>query len=285
MPKQGLIYRILIASPSDVIRERQIITESIYSWNATHSLDSAVILDPVRWETHSRPELGDRPQGIINKQLVQHCDLLIGAFWTRLGTNSGKATSGTVEEIEEIRKAGKPVLLYFSSAPVVPESLDIEQYKALTQYKASLKPHGLYGNYDDIATFQSQLQRHLASTMNELLRADNLAVNEGENVIEAPTLPKLSKYAQELLLEAAEDQHGIIMYISTLGGEHIQTHGKTFGSRGNARETAQWIDAVKQLTTHDFIESQGYKGELYQVTTAGYEIADRLREQQSNPQP
>ena len=47
--------------------------------------------------THSRPQMGDRPQELINKQLVGHCDLLIGSFWTRLGTPTGRAESGTAE--------------------------------------------------------------------------------------------------------------------------------------------------------------------------------------------
>ncbi|MFO7659441.1 MAG: hypothetical protein R6V77_00850 [Candidatus Cloacimonadaceae bacterium] len=59
----------------------------------------------------------------MNQQLVKSCDLVIGAFWTKLGTPTGKAESGTAEEIEQFRAEGKPVLLYFSSAPAVPESI------------------------------------------------------------------------------------------------------------------------------------------------------------------
>lgn len=119
MPYQATVYRILIASPSDVTSERKAIPDVIGAWNATHSEDYSVVLLPVMWETHSTPEMGDRPQAILNKQLVASCDLLVGAFWTRIGTHTGVSESGTIEEIEEIRKAGKPVLLYFSSQPVV----------------------------------------------------------------------------------------------------------------------------------------------------------------------
>jgi len=59
--------------------------------------------------------MGDRPQAILNKQLGEISNILIGIFWTRLGTHTGQAESGTVEEIEEFMKAGKPVLLYFSN--------------------------------------------------------------------------------------------------------------------------------------------------------------------------
>jgi hypothetical protein len=169
MPQPGLIFRVLVASPGDCAQERKIIPEVITAWNAVNSLSTAAVVEPVRWETHARPEMGDRPQAIINKQLVRHCDLLIGAFWTRLGTPTGDAESGTAEEIEEFRKAGKPVLLYFSSAPVVPDSLDREQYQALLRYRRSLGEEGLFSQYETHAAFREQLQRNFASTMIELL--------------------------------------------------------------------------------------------------------------------
>jgi len=171
MPERGLIFRILVASPSDCIQERKAIPEIIYSWNAANSLRNAAILEPVLWETHATPAMGDRPQAIINKQLVKQCDLLIGVFWTRLGTNTGVAESGTAEEIEEFRKDGKPVLLYFSSVPVIPDSIDQDQYKKLVAYKKDLQDQGIVFSYDSVAAFRELLQRHLASTVGDLLAA------------------------------------------------------------------------------------------------------------------
>ena len=170
MPQSGTIFRALVASPSDCAHERKIIPEVISAWNAVHSLSSAAIIEPVLWETHSRPEMGGRPQELINQQLVVNCDLVVGAFWTRLGTPTGVAESGTAEEIEQLRAAGKPVLLYFSSAPVVPESLDATQYKALTDYRSRLGTQGLYFKYENLAEFREQFQRHLAGQMIDLLK-------------------------------------------------------------------------------------------------------------------
>lgn len=171
MPQQGLIFRILVASPSDCVQERKAIPDVIYAWNAAHSYHRGLILEPVLWETHSRPELGDRPQGILNRQLVEGCDILIGAFWTRLGTHTGQAESGTAEEIEEFRRAGKPVLLYFSSVPVVPESIDPTQYTGLTEYRKKLEAEGIVSRYESIADLREQLHRHLSSL--DLLRGTN----------------------------------------------------------------------------------------------------------------
>ena len=168
MPQNGLIYRVLVASPSDCIQERKLLPEILYAWNAAHSLPHGAVLEPILWETHARPGMGDRPQALINAQLVDHCDILIGTFWTRLGTSTGKAPSGTAEEIEEFREKGKPVLLYFSSAPVVPESLDPTQYQALTEYRKSLDKQGLYFNYDSLEQLRQLVQGHIAGTMAQI---------------------------------------------------------------------------------------------------------------------
>ena len=50
----------------------------------------------------------------LNDQLVDRCDILVGMFWTKLGTSTGVAASGTVEEIDRFVAAGKPAMLYFS---------------------------------------------------------------------------------------------------------------------------------------------------------------------------
>jgi len=165
MPQSGMIFRVLIASPSDCDTERRVVPEVIHRWNATHSRETGAIMESVLWETHSRPEFGDRPQGIINRQLGEMSDILIGTFWTRLGTSTGVAESGTAEEIEEFRKAGKPVLLYFSQVPAVPETIDQDQFRALLAYKAKLTTEGLYCTYGSVAELRDLVYRHLNATI------------------------------------------------------------------------------------------------------------------------
>ncbi len=168
MARQVTVYGILIASPADVVKERQAIPEVIHSWNAVNSRRYGVMLEPVLWETHASPEMGDRPQSIINRQLFKDCDILIGTFWTRLGTHTGKAESGTVEEIEEFRKVGKPVLLYFSSVPVVPDSVDAEQYKRLRDFKEKCRGEGIVFDYDSIGDLREKLPGHITKTIDSL---------------------------------------------------------------------------------------------------------------------
>lgn len=133
----------MVASPSDVPQERVIVRDVIAEWNAVHAEDRRTILMPLGWETHATPEMGDRPQAIINGQLLKKADLLIAIFWTRIGSPTGAAKSGTVEEIEEHIGAGKPAMIYFSSAPVRPDSIDEKQYSALREF---MGPCGIEGS-------------------------------------------------------------------------------------------------------------------------------------------
>src|ERR1039457_1398145 len=155
----------MIASPSDVPQERRIARDVISEWNTIHAKDKRTVLMPVGWETHSVPDTGDRPQAIISVQLLKDADLLVAMFWTRIGTPTGASRSGTVEEIEEHIGAGKPAMIYFSSAPVRPDSIDNDQYSALQVFKESLRARGLFEQYESLSEFRTKFARQLAQTI------------------------------------------------------------------------------------------------------------------------
>lgn len=161
MPYSATVFNVLIASPSDVPQERQAIAESLHEWNALHSESTGKILLPVMWESHSAPTMGDRPQGIINDLVVKSCDMLIGAFWTRIGSPTGVEESGTVEEIKWFLKQKKPVMLYYSDAPVQPSKIDKEQYDKLELFKKSIRNQGIQEDYSSVEELKTKLSRHL----------------------------------------------------------------------------------------------------------------------------
>src|SRR5205823_5918506 len=133
MSYDSRVYRVLIASPSDVDEEREIAVRVIQEWNDLYSHSRNMVLLPLRWETHTAPEYGARPQEVINRAIVDDCDLLVGVFWTRLGSPTGVADSGTLEEIDRVGKAGKPIMLYFSNVGVDPDKLDLDQWPKLKE--------------------------------------------------------------------------------------------------------------------------------------------------------
>jgi hypothetical protein len=160
------VYRVFIASPGDVPEERQMIREIILEWNSIHAATRRLILEPVGWETHSVPEVGDRPQAILNKQILKEADLLIAVFWTRLGTATGSHASGTVEEIEEHLAADKPVMIYFSDSRASLSHVDVQQYKALTDFRGQLQKRSLVEQYCDLRDFSQKFKRHLHTILN-----------------------------------------------------------------------------------------------------------------------
>lgn len=163
------VFRVLIASPSDVKDEREIAVKTIQEWNDLNAAERQFVLLPLRWETHGAPEYGKRPQEIINRQVVDHCDLLVGIFWTRVGSPTGAADSGTVEEIERVATSGKPVMLYFSQAMQDPDKLDLEQLAKLREFKKKTFPKALVETYADHVEFKEKLSKQIDIQLRSLL--------------------------------------------------------------------------------------------------------------------
>jgi hypothetical protein len=159
------VVKVMIASPTDVGAEQSIIRQVIGEWNVTHAEDRKVMLMPLHWETNAAPIMGDRPQSIVNRQLLRDADILIAAFWTRFGSPTGTSRSGTVEEIEQHLAAKKPAMLYFSLKPARLDKVDRAQYEALTEFKSACRERGLIAEYKDLGEFRAKLGRHLAQTL------------------------------------------------------------------------------------------------------------------------
>lgn len=271
------VFNVMIASPGDVASERSIIRDVIYEWNAVHSLSRNIVLLPIGWESHSSPEMGASAQEIINNQVLDKCDLLVGVFWTRIGSATTEYASGTVEEIEKHIKSGKPAMLYFSSQPVAMDSVDLEQVQSLKSFKSSCQSRGLYEGYDSHADFKQKFFRHLQIKVNEhpLFETSegliNLTIAESD-----VSLPQMTDEARTLLKEASLDAHGTVMHLRYIGGTDVQTNGKNFIQSKERREVARWEAAIEELTRNEFLIDRGYKGEIFEVTNLGYQVADMI---------
>jgi hypothetical protein len=60
-------------------------------------------------------------------------------------------------------------------------------------------------------------------------------------------------------------------------GMHVGTNRRNFVEHGNAKSDARWRGAVDELHDLGLIEERAGKGELFFVTDAGYQAADRLK--------
>jgi hypothetical protein len=174
MPYDSRTYRVLIASPADVDEERDIAARVIQEWNDLYSYSRKVVLLALRWETHTAPEYGTRPQEVVNRAIVDNCDLLLGIFWTRIGTPTGSSESGTLEEIERVAKAGKPAMLYFSKVGVDPNGIEVHQWTRLKDFKDRIQSTALTESFKSQIEFRDKFARQLELQVRELQKADSV---------------------------------------------------------------------------------------------------------------
>lgn len=287
---------IMIASPSDVIPERQIVRDVIAEWNAINSRTRKICLMPVGWETHSATSMANRAQEIINEQVLKECDLLVGVFWTRVGSATEKSISGSVEEIEIHIAAGKPVMLYFSSVPAIQDNVDKKQIASLRKFKKWAMSKGLVSIFESRDDFRVQLNRQLAITINsntylneavpELARnfPDLVEVFE-DNLHSNGFVPVVSKFehsdglgsdAIELLTWASEGNQNTISAFRHLTGTSVVAGVKQFGEGADRRETARWLSAIEELDNAGLIQDVNGKRQLYEMTHEGFLASDKL---------
>lgn len=272
------VFNVMIASPGDVKSERLTVRDVIYEWNAVHSQSRKIVLLPIGWDTHSSPEMGTSPQEIINSQVLDKCDVLVGVFWTRLGTPTKEFDSGTVEEIEKHIGTGKPTMLYFSSQPVNIETVDLEQYKSLKKFKESCKSRGLHESYDSCSDFKEKFYRHLQLKLNEHPIFQNIEFVINNEVVELQVqIPTLSQEARILLKNISLDSNGSLLLIRHLGGTALQTNGQNLISSNERREIARWETALEELLSKQLLTERGNKGEVFQITDFGYQMADMIQ--------
>jgi hypothetical protein len=166
MTRSAIAVDVLIASPGDVNAERDIVEQCILEWNAIHSRPTGIVLTPRRWERDATPDLSMAPQERINVDIVRKSDILIGVFWSRMGTRTSKARSGTEEEILEFIDAKRRCLLYFSEKPLPPDC-DTKQITSLRLFKKEVSKRGLVATYRDNADLFKKVSAHLSRALQD----------------------------------------------------------------------------------------------------------------------
>jgi phage protein U len=276
MSYSATVFKVMIASPSDVFAERNVVREVLSEWNVVHAELRQQVLLPIGWDTHATPQMGDRPQSIINKQVLLGCDVLVGIFWTRIGTTTMEYASGTVEEIEEHIKSGRPAMLYFSSAPVHPDNVDAAQYRRLKEFRSSCQSRGLCEPYSDIQDFRSKFYRHLQLTLNRDAQFQKTGVDNSEITSSSVSLPQLSREGVHLLKQAALATGGEILLLSHIGGQILQVGSTNLIEDNNDRSRAVWTAALEELEARSLVRAATAKRNVFRVTKVGYELADTL---------
>ena len=168
MPQPISLYRVFLAAPSDVTDELEVVEGLLRDWNLQHGQDLGVRVELVDWRTHTVPATGKRPQALVNKQAFDACDVVIAVFWSRFGTPTGRAKSGTEEEIRRGIRQGKKVLVYFSDRPAIGQKP--VEHSRIEKFKSRFGQKAIYWVYSDLVRFEKALRNHLATTMHDLIK-------------------------------------------------------------------------------------------------------------------
>lgn len=162
MPRPGItVYDLLISCPGDVHAYAEIIRECVDGFNRTLGDINNAKIEVKHWLTDSFPESGDKPQELLNKQIVRGCDAAVAIFWTRFGTPTDKYGSGTEEEIEEMLSVKKQIFLYFVDESISPSGIDTEQYNKIEEFKKRYRNKGIYCEVRNKEDFKTQFTNHL----------------------------------------------------------------------------------------------------------------------------
>ena len=98
-------------------------------------------------------------------------------------------------------------------------------------------------------------------------------------IFNAPT-PQLTKEARLLLKETSIGPERTLHYFRYPDGLIFKASGKTLFSSREHREIVFWEAAFKELVDENLLSEQNcgneYKGEFFQITHLGYQIADNI---------
>jgi len=236
--------RLVIASPNDVVPERDAIEQVAIELNRLLGRSGNFSIDVYRWETDSGPGfnvLG--PQGKVDRDLpIAGCDIMVAVFWMRFGTPiRSSSKTGTEHEIDLAFEAWKTtgvrpqVLVYFKKAPPDWDAIDPAQIRRVKAFRAKFNPggryeQGLYSEFVSIEEFKSQLREHIAQYLPQKRRGRRLAsqgFDHGEYRLkfgfepkwdlsnigvaqapgDAPVSPTLDQIYQELRVSDKPGQH------------------------------------------------------------------------------
>jgi hypothetical protein len=167
MTRRVTIVNITLCGPGDVAKEIEIADDEVREWNRLHSEAAGFVVKARHWSTDTYPELGDRPQAIINRRIIDDADILVAVFWSRLGMPTGTAASGTEEEIRRGVAQDKKVMVYFSNVEPLPSGAETAQLRRLETFRDELRSQGLYWSFASRKAFRDQFRGHLAMVLND----------------------------------------------------------------------------------------------------------------------
>jgi len=200
MPGSPRQLRVFLASPGDVVNEREIALTVLDRLTYDPLLNGRITIQDVAWDKRGAgaPMLaGITPQDSITQGLARpsECDIVVVIFWSRMGTplphpeykkaDGSRYESGTEWEYDEavqaFRKQGSPFVLLYRRTPPAPLNPDdpslpqqLEQYEKVKRFFDSLLDHDGairdgFATYAMPTDFRERLEHDLKSLIGRIL--------------------------------------------------------------------------------------------------------------------
>ena len=167
-------FTVFVASPSDVMQERNLIEKVISEINETHGDPLGYQLDLWRWEKNSFPD-AKAPQELIN-EIITPYSIFVGIMDKHFGTPTSTAGSGTEEEYRTAYKAWEnnqdiAIMFYFKNKKhAFVNQEELTQYGKVLNFKNELNSKSLVWNYSGANNFEDALRKHLCLRMNRKMK-------------------------------------------------------------------------------------------------------------------
>ncbi|WP_205342193.1 hypothetical protein [Denitrificimonas caeni] len=169
MARNENIISVFVASPGDVAEERSALEAIVSELNRTWSRSLNLRLELVKWETDVHPGFAAYPQDVINQQINDEYDVFIALFWTKVGSPTDIAESGTIEEFERAYQKHQDnpnsvdIMVYFKDQAISPSRMDHVQLQKIQLLKSQLgEKGGLYWTFENTEGFETLLRGHLS---------------------------------------------------------------------------------------------------------------------------
>ena len=161
-----LARRLLISCPGDVpLGDLHLVQKAINRWNGIYGERFGTAVIPISWGTHAAAEFGRAPQELLNRQIVDRCDICLALFANRLGTPTASAESGTAEEIQRLSESGRYVGVLRSRREVDGTQIDPGQLMRLNEYLTRIETKALVLTYANDAELIEHVDNILAAAV------------------------------------------------------------------------------------------------------------------------
>lgn len=168
------LLKIFLASPSDVSRERKYVLEVVEELNKSIAIAKGITIQVVSSDS-AFPGYGQDGQAVLNTQIgtMKEYELFLGIMWSRIGTPTARAVSGTVEEYERAVRAynryEKPqIWFYFRELKAKLDTKEkLEQADGVIKFKKKVQRKALVHEYKMPSNFRDRFRQDMLCWLSE----------------------------------------------------------------------------------------------------------------------